>query len=123
MLSRALGVQEGQIDNSGVRLGWLDLDGQGVDVPVHQVAECIVNHPVAGHRVFAGEGRGGDGQPEVLAARSGTGVTGVEGAVVDQLELRRGKHGEALLDLVGQAHGRVFRKGLTVQRVNTPVVM
>ena len=42
------------------------LDGQGVDVPVHQVAECIVNHPVAGHGVFAGEGHRDDGEAEVL---------------------------------------------------------
>ena len=89
----------------------------------HQIAGGIVDQPVAGDRVFAGEGRGGDGQPEVLAARSGTGVTGVEGAVVDQLELSRGEGGEPLADFGFEAHGRVFRKGLTVQLLNTPVVM
>ena len=89
----------------------------------HQITGGIVDQPVAGDGVFAREGGGHNGQPEVLAPGAGTRVAGVEGAVVDQLELRRGKHGEALLDLVGQAHGRVFRKGLTVQRVTTPVVM
>ena len=44
-------------------------------------------------------------------------VTAASATALDALD------GEALLDLVGQAHGRVFRKGLTVQRVNTPVVM
>lgn len=42
---------------------------------------------------------------------------------LDKRLAARGEHGEAPLDLVGQRHGRVFRKGLTVQRVNTPVVM
>ena len=46
-----------------------------MDVAVHQLAECIVNHPVAGHRVFTGEGRRHDGKPEVLATGAGAGVT------------------------------------------------
>ena len=65
------------------------LDREGVDVPSHEVAERIVNHPVAGDGVFAREGGGHNGQPEVLAPGAGTRVAGVEGAVVDQLELER----------------------------------
>lgn len=99
------------------------LDREGVDVPSHEVAERIVNHPVAGDGVFAREGGGHNGQPEVLAPGAGTRVAGVEGAVVDQLKLSRGEGGEPLADFGFEAHGRVFRKGLTVQLLNTPVVM
>jgi hypothetical protein len=49
-------------------------------------------------------------------------MAGVQGAVVDELELR-GPSTAGAADLVHDAHGRVFRKGLTVQRANTPVVV
>ena len=48
---------------------------------------------------------------------------GVQGAVVDEFDLDRRQNSQPLADLVEDAHGRVFRNGLTVQRVNTPVVM
>ena len=57
------------------------------------------------------------------AAGAGTRMAGVKGAVVDQLDLDRRQDSKPPADLVNDAHGRVFRKGLTVQRVNTPVVM
>ena len=94
-----------------------------MDVPLHQVTERIVNHPVAGDSVFACEGGGDDGQAEVLATGAGARVAGMQGAVVDEFELLWGEGGEAAADFGVEAHGRVFRKGLTVQRVNTPVLM
>ena len=57
----------------------------------------------------------------MAAARAGAGMAGVQGAVVDQVEPRGFERRQPATDFVDHAHGRVFRKGLTVQRTNTPV--
>ena len=57
----------------------------------------------------------------MTATGAGAGMAGVERAVVDQFEPGGLEDGEATADFVHDVHGRVFRKGLTVQRAKTPV--
>ena len=97
------------------------LNGQGVDLPAHHLAQRIVNQPVAGERVFTAEGSGVNGEAVMAATGAGARVGGGERAVVDQFSPGGLEARAAPAALVHDVHGRVFRKGLTVQRAKTPV--
>ena len=82
----------------------------------------MLRKPVLAGGVALDEGDGAEAgpfKPKVKASDSGK-----KGEDIQCLNLFLGpEHGQPLADLVHDAHGRVFRNGLTVQRVNTPVVM
>ena len=52
----------------------LCLNGQGVDLPAHHLAQRIVNKPVAGNSVLAAEGSGGNGEAVMTATGAGAGM-------------------------------------------------
>lgn len=81
-------------------------DGERVDGILHQLAERLVNHAVAGNGGLAGEARRDDGEAPVRAA-AGTraGVAGVLRALVHQVEFQRLERGEALADALRDAQG------------------
>ena len=87
----------------------------------HHVAQRIVNQAVAGDSVLANKGGRHDIQLIVTAAGAGTGMAGVQVAVVDQFDPLWRKHTQAVANFVDDAHGRTFLNGLTVQRMKTPV--
>ena len=65
------------------------LDGQGVDVGLHHLAEGGVDGPVPGQRRLADEGLGRDPDGEMASPVAGAFVAGVLVAVVDHLQRDR----------------------------------
>ena len=58
----------------------------------------------------------------MATAVAGTNVSGVLGAVVDDVEVSGLERGKSVLDGGNGGHGKVFLKGLTVMPAKTPAV-
>lgn len=87
-----------------------------MNIGLHQVAEGVVDQPVAFQGAAALEERGGDADSEVAAAVPGARVAGVEVAFVDDLQLCRLQGcGEPLADgdQTILVHGSTSLNGLT----------
>lgn len=95
------------------------LDREGVDVGLHQRAECGVDLPVSGNRGLADEGGADDLDREVAATVARAGVPDVLVAVVDDTQPLRLQGGAQrrfdALDprLCLRAHGSTGRNGRT----------
>ena len=74
----------------------------------HQFAEGIVDEAVSGNGGFAGEGGRDDEQAIVTATASGAGMTGVQGRVVDQFQLKRVKRCQPVAQDCLEVAGGVF---------------
>ena len=94
-----------------------------MNVILHHAAKRVVDHTLSQHSAAALETRGNDKYPIVSAAFARTGMAGVQGAVVVNLEgMNVEFSGQDFPDTGNgfSAHGRVFRKGRTVVRTKTP---
>lgn len=58
-----------------------------MDFPVHEIAECGIDHPVARERRLAAKGLRDDADPEVARAARGSRMADVQMALVPDLEL------------------------------------
>src|SRR5450631_718847 len=86
-------------------LGRERLDLEGMDVALHEVAQCLINHSMSRHGVLAAKCLRDDGQLPVPAARGGSRVARMLRAFVAQIHRYRFQRGEALADeLFGRAH-------------------
>ena len=74
------------------RLRGAGVDRQGVDAARHQGVQGIIYEPMTGDPAEAFEAGAGDGDAEV-AALAGTGMAGVQVAVVDNDERLRSERG------------------------------
>ena len=85
----------------------------------------VVDQPVALDRALALEGVGNDFDNKVTAA-AGAGVRRVRGALVDDIQRRRGQRlGEAVADqgdTIGFHQGSTFLKGFTTTWLYTPAL-
>src|SRR5688572_27737228 len=71
---------------------------------LHELAERLVDHAVAGDGALSGEARRDDRQPPVrVAAFAVAGVAAVRLALVDQVERQRFEHRQAAADLGADA--------------------
>ena len=66
-------------------LGRVSCNRQSVYVALHQIAERLVNQTVARELRLAGESLRNDGELIMAAAARGAGMTGVRGAIVDDV--------------------------------------
>src|SRR5579871_573036 len=95
-----------------------------MDIVGNQWSQRLVHQPVAGQHRQAPELLRQDAHAIVPGATRGTGVAGMLGAVVDDLEVQRLERvREQLADLREPVvHGLTFRKGRTSTAANTPSV-
>ncbi len=76
-----------------------------MNLPSDQIAQGVVDHTMLLDERLSLEGVGYDQDRVVTAARGGTGVPGVPGGVVDQLEMDRSKAiAQDRLDSLRRAH-------------------
>ncbi len=78
-------------------IGRVSCNRHSVYLALHQIAERLVNQTVARELRFAGELLRDDGEFIMAAAARGAGMTGVRGAIVDDVEAVRLQAGEPLL--------------------------
>src|SRR5690606_25415598 len=95
-------------------------DGERMDFLLHHVADRVVDEAMAGDRVPALESGRHDVQAVVAAAVACTGMAGVQGGVVLNVDLERGGRRQAFADSLGHAHGNTFLNGRTMVRAKTP---
>lgn len=107
----------------GGLIGRKRADGEGMDILLHHVAKRGVDHTLSQDSAAAFEGGRNDKYPVVPTPFARTGVAGMQGAVVVDLEgMKVELRSQDLPDLGDgfSAHGKVFRKGRTEVRTKTP---
>src|SRR3954471_8468556 len=86
------------------------VDAKGMDVPFHEVAQCLINHSMARHGVLAPERFGLDRELPVAAAGGpGSGVAGMLPAFVLQLQDRGPQRRQPFPDgVLDRVHGVAY---------------